>query len=337
MPSILISDAEWMLLSGEPPELLKLYVALKRRMDFATGVAGQKTLINEIVLREGYTVDPIPGRAAPKPPTREQGRSGVRRLEKIGALKVIGPLVFEFPYARRDQSVQNSSNQAATKLQPEQQPSANQPEPNESGAFSVSDNQAATGLFLEQVPSSNLLPVSGKDHTVPSARDEFETPSTAGQWCQFFIRERRFQMHVVQTAKTMPLFAQWVERRITTAQVRTAMDTAEAKLGAVPDTPLYYRNFLEQLLLETQRLSLAQEHRDEDSTRTIGNTGTRGRSGQRSLSAPELVDRLIDEQRASLAKACGASGPSAAGEPLADDGPDLRPPLDGEFWPSPEA
>ncbi|WP_425318785.1 hypothetical protein [Pseudomonas nitroreducens] len=337
MPSILISDAEWMLLSGEPPELLKLYVALKRRMDFATGVAGQKTLINEIVLREGYTVDPIPGRAAPKPPTREQGRSGVRRLEKIGALKVIGPLVFEFPYARRDQSAQNSCNQAATKLQPEQQPSANQPEPNESGAFSVSDNQAATGLFLEQVPSSNLLPVSGKDHTVPSARDEFETPSTAGQWCQFFIRERRFQMHVVQTAKTMPLFSQWVERRITTSQVRTAMETAEAKLGAVPDTPLYYRNFLEQLLLETQRLSLAQEQRDEHTTGQQGpSQGQAGRSAaQRGLPRRQGPLSAVDRVAANIA--ANEAARQASGTSLAEDDGDVRAPLDVEFWRQPES
>nr|WP_298165307.1 hypothetical protein [uncultured Pseudomonas sp.] len=288
VPAVLINDVEWELLAGEPAELLKLYVALKRRMDFATGIAGRKTLLNEIVLREGFTIDPIPGRPKPKPVTREQYRSAVRRLEKLGAINVIGPLVFEFPHARRDQSAHNSYNRATTKLQPEQQPAEKSPESSNDAAFSDVKDGATTGLFLEQVPSNNLLPVSG-NYTVPLPRESDTAPATAGQWCQFFIRERRFQLHVVQTPKTMPLFASWVERGITTSQMLAAMEIAEAKLGSAPDSPLYYRNFLDQMLLETQRLASQQECRHERDHRP-GKPGQGGPYSEPGGLAAELLD-----------------------------------------------
>ena len=90
MTAILISDAEWELLAGEPAELLKRYMTLKRRMDFSTGVAGIKTLINEIVLRDGFTVglptddeaweEALRGmRAWPAPDSPVAGRSATGR------------------------------------------------------------------------------------------------------------------------------------------------------------------------------------------------------------------------------------------------------------------
>ncbi|HCR1292458.1 hypothetical protein [Pseudomonas aeruginosa] len=338
MTAVLVNDAEWEILAGEPAELLKLYVALKRRMDFATGIAGQKTLINEIVLREGFVVDPIPGRAKPKPYTREQGRSAVRRLERLGAIKVIGPLVFEFPHARRDQSDQKSYNQATTKLQPEQQPPKNQADPNEYGGSSDSKGQAATGLFLEQVPSSNLLPVSGNNRTVPNAcvRERPADPATAGQWCQFFIRERGFQIHTVQTARTMPLFASWVERGVTAEQMLAAMEIAEAKLGAPPDSPLYYRNFLDELLLERHRMATAPhaEHRHEqtDGRNAEGQAGHR--AAKRGLSHRQGPRSAVDRVNAIVA--ANEAARQAAGTALGEDDRDVRAPLDVEFWRQPE-
>ncbi|MNZ96260.1 hypothetical protein D3C78_1154460 [compost metagenome] len=92
---------------------------------------------------------------------------------------------------------------------------------------------------------------------------------------------------------------------------------------------------LAQKILRNQRFD--QDRSSHGQATAPGSPQARGRNGQRSLSACELVDLAIDEQRASLAKACGASGSSAAGEPLEDDGADLRAPLDGEFWRSTEA
>ena len=171
MTAIQISDTEWDLLAGEPAELLKLYVALKRRMDFATGIAGRKTLLSEIVLREGFTVDPIPGRAKQKPVTREQYRSAIRRLEKLGLLLSLGNLVFEFPQARRDKP----SKTATTELQPEQQPQEQPPsdwlQASGYGAFSDIEGEQQPEQRTGVGPSNNLLPLSGNPPTSLNARE----------------------------------------------------------------------------------------------------------------------------------------------------------------------
>jgi hypothetical protein len=157
MTTIRISDAEWELFAGEPAELLKLYCVLKRRMDFVTGIAGIETLISEVVLREGFTVDPLPGRRASKPITREMWRSAVRRLEKIGAIKTIGPLVFQFPYADRINPSKTATTKQQPQQQPKQQPIDSKPEPLYRVALSILDDLAPTQAKPEQNTSSNLL------------------------------------------------------------------------------------------------------------------------------------------------------------------------------------
>lgn len=188
MPAIQINDAEWGLLMGEPAELLKLYVALKRRMDFATGIAGRKTLINEIVLREGFNVDPIPGRPKPPPITREKYRSAVRRLEKVGLLVTLGPLVFEFPYARRD----SPSKTATTELQPEPQPQQQPPQeplnPSDYGVYSDSVAEQQPAQEPQHPASYNLLPESVLPSLPPSSSNAREDIEQAAS-------RQRFAMH----------------------------------------------------------------------------------------------------------------------------------------------
>lgn len=109
-------------------------------------------------------------------------------------------------------------------------------EPSNYAAFPEKEGRYVGGGESEKVGTP---PVSGNNRTVPNAcvRECPADPATAGQWCQFFIRERGFQIHAVQTARTMPLFASWVERGVTAEQMLAAMEIAEAKLGAPPDSP----------------------------------------------------------------------------------------------------
>lgn len=111
MASILLNDEEWDRLAGEPGDLLKLYVGLRRRMDFSSGVAGLVTRIKEQVLRDLLTVDPVRGRHAPEPVTRKKWRAAVARLCGLGLLVDRGNLVFEFPLAYTDSHVQNMRGQ----------------------------------------------------------------------------------------------------------------------------------------------------------------------------------------------------------------------------------
>ncbi|WP_273807254.1 MULTISPECIES: DnaT-like ssDNA-binding domain-containing protein [unclassified Pseudomonas] len=328
MTAVLVNDDEWALFAGEPAELLKLYVALKRRMDFATGIAGKQTLINEIVLREGFTVDPIPGRPTPKPVTREQYRSAVRRLEKIGALKVVGPLVFEFPHARTHQSAQKSYNRATTELQPGQQPSSNQPELSNDEGSSQEEGGAATGLFFEQPASSNLLPESGN------------TPPPSPRACATDSRTR------------FAMTADW-EPNPQTFKATLTMN-AMAGVQIQPDQLLEFRSFWianpdEHRTQARWEHALAQhlkrEHRHAQanpgrlsSAEAAQNRPARGQPGRgRNLSATEQVREAIERGRFERAQACGPAAHGAAGATVDHDGGDLRPPLDGEFWRDSEA
>ncbi|AXA02937.1 hypothetical protein CSC44_5820 [Pseudomonas aeruginosa] len=161
-------------------------------------------------------------------------------------------------------------------------------------------------------------------------------PATAGQWCQFFIRERGFQIHAVQTARTMPLFASWVERGVTAEQMLAAMEIAEAKLGAPPDSPLYYRNFLDELLLERHRMATAPhaEHRHEqtDGRNAEGQAGHR--AAKRGLSHRQGPRSAVDRVNAIVA--ANEAARQAAGTALGEDDRDVRAPLDVEFWRQPE-
>lgn len=170
---------------GEPAELLKLYIALKRRMDFATGIAGRKTKLHEIVLREGFNVDPIPGRAKPPSISREKYRSAVRRLEKVGLLVTLGPLVFEFPHARRDGPSKTAATELQPDSQPQQQPGSNQSQPSSSGAFERSEPEPQPELEPTPPASCNLLPESGITPTTLFAREALGTPQS----------RQRFAMH----------------------------------------------------------------------------------------------------------------------------------------------
>ncbi|WP_338546844.1 DnaT-like ssDNA-binding domain-containing protein [Pseudomonas benzopyrenica] len=310
MTAVLVNDDEWALFAGEPAELLKLYVALKRRMDFASGIAGLQTKINEIVLREGFTVDPIPGRPAPKTITREQYRSAVRRMEKIGAVKVIGPLVFEFPHARTDQSAQKSYNRATTELQPGQQPNNNQPEPSNGAGSSKEEGGAATGLFFEQPASSNLLPESGN------------TPPPSPRACATDSRTR------------FAMTADW-EPNPQTFKATLTMN-AMAGVQIHPDQLLEFRSFWianpdehrtqarwEHAL--AQHLKREHRHAQADPGRTQAQAGAHA-GRQRSLSAVDRVRQGIADRKAREAAA------GAAGQALDEDGGDVRPPLDVEFW-----
>lgn len=173
MIAIRLDQSEWDLLAGEPAELLKLYCALKRRMDFSTGIAGRKTLLNELVLREGFTVDPIPGRPKQKPITREMYRSAVRRLEKLGLLVTLGIMVYQFPHARRDAPSKRATTELQPAGQPEQQPENTNPDPSDSGPSGEFEGEQQPEQQPHSSPSNNLLPESGNTYTTHTAHEKF--------------------------------------------------------------------------------------------------------------------------------------------------------------------
>lgn len=291
MTAFQINEDEREALRGLPMLAREIYVfGLRPFMDYASGVVGVKRGVSWKSIAEELYVEPHQGIKGGEP-TEKELRRALTWLQKAGLLspnQAERRLVFELQLATRDQSARNK---VGSKWADEAGREAGRPKAsNDAGLMGKEGGEVGGG----ESRKVGTPPESG-NHTVPLPRATDAQPATAGQWCQFFIRERRFQLHVVQTPKTMPLFASWVERGVTADQVRTAMEIAEAKLGNVPDSPMYYRNFLDQLLLEHQQLASQQEHRHERDHRP-GQSGQGGpHRGPGSL-ADELLDTTWAER-----------------------------------------
>jgi len=322
MIAIRLDQSEWDLLAGEPAELLKLYCALKRRMDFSTGIAGRKTLINEVVLREGFTVDPIRGRATPKPVTREQYRSAVRRLETLGLLKSIGPLVFEFPQARSDRPSKSFATDLQPNEQPDQQPIGSGLEPNDSGSFGKSDDD----LQPEQQPptssNSNLLPESGKSPTTLSARGYFAMHDgwqpQAKTWGPTALRNA---IPKAVPAETLNEFrSYWIARPDKEqSQAQWEHQLAQSLKHHIRQAQAGGYSHGSQ--------GPAQAEANQQRANGGNGNGSNGRYRRQGRSAPDQVrDAIAERERQAEAF------PEEPGHPVAEDGGDVRPPLDVEFW-----
>ncbi|MFY1054688.1 DnaT-like ssDNA-binding domain-containing protein [Ectopseudomonas khazarica] len=316
MIAIRLDQAEWDLLAGEPAELLKLYCALKRRMDFATGIAGHKTLLSEIVLREGFTVDPIPGRPKPKPITREMYRSAMRRLEKLGLLVTIGTMVYQFPHARSDASPKTATTELQPAAQPEQQPTGDRLQPSEHAASSEIEGEQQPKQQPYSPPINNLLPESGN---LPTSRH-----------------------HAREIADRFPMHDDW--KPTPSGWKATALRNG---LGATPFTSELLMEFRSYWINRPDKYQsqgqweheLAQKlKREVRNAQRPGFTKAGGRGDQqRPRSAPDRVRDAIDRDRAERAKACGTAADGTDGKAVGDHGGDLRPPLDVEFWREPQA
>lgn len=90
MTTIAISDGEWAAMRKVDHLARDLYVALRRRMDFTTGiVGGPQKAVSWWALREDTELEGRPGVKACKP-TEQQLRRRVGQLEKVGLVEPIG-------------------------------------------------------------------------------------------------------------------------------------------------------------------------------------------------------------------------------------------------------
>jgi hypothetical protein len=122
---IVLTAEELMRLFDEPAEVAKLYLYIRQRMDFATGISGLVDHFNEAFFFEVLCVAHIQGRHKSKPVTRKQWRHILRRLEQLGLLiprPDLGPFVFEHPLAIKDTSDQNMRGQRGAKEGPDEGP-----------------------------------------------------------------------------------------------------------------------------------------------------------------------------------------------------------------------
>jgi len=132
-------------------------------------------------------------------------------------------------------------------------------EKNHNGELTVKPpltNESVT-VDIPLIPDS-LIPDS-RDVVVVVAREKkvFEKsgdPKDAMEWVEFFMNKMGFQFHEAQTAKTMPMFHDWVARGVTIADVELAHIQVNHVLdGERSSYPTYYKKFVDTVLLEKQR------------------------------------------------------------------------------------
>lgn len=104
MRMIVLTDAELDLLMDEPAEVVKLYVSLRRRMDFSSGMVGTVSAVSWWALREDMSVAACRGRREHGAPTERMVEKKVDALEKLGLVErrtIYRRLAFFLPKAHR--------------------------------------------------------------------------------------------------------------------------------------------------------------------------------------------------------------------------------------------
>jgi len=74
-----------------------------------------------------------------------------------------------------------------------------------------------------------------------------EPPTEIGHWCNFFLREG-FDAERVHTVKFRSKCGEWATAGVTQAQMREAMLCGDTKNGGRPDSPMWYANFVNEVL-----------------------------------------------------------------------------------------
>jgi len=111
---LLLNDDELGALDGLAAFDFKLYVMLRKHMDYASGVVGIKRRWSWQGLTEWMYIEPVRGRHKPKAVTKMMVRKSAARLANAGLLESVGPVVFRCTLATWDKSASNMRNTGRT-------------------------------------------------------------------------------------------------------------------------------------------------------------------------------------------------------------------------------
>jgi len=313
MPSFQINDAEWGALADEPADVFKLYCAIRRFMDYRTGVSGEKRRLSEQMFREELYIAPIRGRHESGSPTRQKVRSLVDRLISIGVVSQIGPLVFELPHADWDGASKSSATDEQPHQQPYQQPSNNQPEAPESLGSDDGENGSATGSESGEGLINNLPPISVKSPTTHNARGYFA-------------------MHDGWQPAPKTWGATALRNGIPTAVPAETLNEFRSYWIARPEKEQSQAQWEHQLAQSLKHhIRQAQAGGNTYGNPRAGSGGSAAPGQQRRLSAVDRVEANVAAQRAARGEGPGTPEPWTAGETLDHDDPDLWPQVDQQL------
>lgn len=258
--SIHLNDGELDALLGLPDVQVRLYIfGIRRYMDYATGQVGVKRGISWQSLREELAIDPARGRTVKGCPSKDQIRRAALGLQKAGLIRIQSrnmQLIFECLLALGERSVQNKPaikppHQTTIEAAPILIDEILENKSDLSSAILKPTTQAT----IEETGKPAIPLVSGKNNinhtTLPAhAREEAaaSTPQTPGEWETLLFQQRGFALHLLKKPMVTQMLAAWCREKVARDDLLAAMAYAEAKLGKTPDSPLYYRRFVEEVV-----------------------------------------------------------------------------------------
>jgi hypothetical protein len=168
--SILLSDEEINALHGEDYFLYVLYVhAIRRYMDYATGIVGIKRRISYQSLREELYVEPRRGvdRAKTGSPSKPKLQRALQTLQDRGILEQIKNkdyLIFRCVFAKQDKSVQNQADtKSIQKLDTQADTHTLDKNLELTGLSAPTTRKADTHADTPVLAQADTPPLSGKD------------------------------------------------------------------------------------------------------------------------------------------------------------------------------
>ena len=173
MPNFLITELEVEFLAGLPHAAIVLYLALRRVMDYATGLVGMARGVSWQSLREELHVDPHQGMQKSGSPSLGQMRRICGHLERAGLVERRSiereHLIFFLPKATTDQCVQNKPGTKPTqtrhrKTGTSQSPASTQKEM----LFSIDGSKSRHDSRKTETQKADTPPVSGISNPLTS-------------------------------------------------------------------------------------------------------------------------------------------------------------------------
>lgn len=321
MPAFQINDDEREALRGLPMLAREAYVfGLRPFMDYATGVVGIKRGVSWKSIAEELYVEPHQGIESGEP-TEKQLRRAIVWLQKVGLLSENHGerrLIFELLRASRDQSARNK--EGSKRADQAGRPS-NMPQPSNGAPFEPVTPSKAAGGEIEKAgtpPESGFLPTSRNPAQDPADRFQMHDAwePTRNGWKATALRNGLGATPVSQ-ALLMEFRSYWINR---------------------PDKYQSQGQWEHELAQKLQR-EVRNAQRTGSAKANPHQNGTVSSSHSRKgpVSAVGRVEQAIERNRAERADASGRTAPGADGAVVVDDGADLRPPLDVEFWREPNA
>jgi hypothetical protein len=265
--TICLNDAEQRILD----ELEYIHEAMYRRgirryMDFNSGLVGIKRGISWQSLRESLYIPGRSGVHVEQMPSKEQVRRIAKHLERAGLIKILSSskrLIFECVLASRGQSVQNKAD---TKPTPQNNIEADTSEPANIVPFPIvpriTNTKADTEADISKNAQADTPLISDKIHSRVWAyqyADDY-IPDSTGIWEALLI-DRGLLFHKIKTPQVITMLKTWVEMKLSIAQAKIAFDCAEARIGEVPLSAMYYDSFVKQTLNEERKRLLEMHSR----------------------------------------------------------------------------